>query len=92
MNPKRAACTRSTTNLYIIIRVKMRTADNCTRRVGLEITLIKGQMANKGLHTLNLLARNLFLISRKLPRFISALKGSLRMAYFTSFWMSCQRA
>lgn len=44
------------------------------------------------IRTLNLLARNLFLISRKLPRFISPLKGSLRMANFTSFWMSCQRA
>lgn len=30
--------------------------------------------------TLNLRARNLFLISKKLPRFISPLKGSLRMA------------
>lgn len=44
------------------------------------------------MRTLNLLARNLFLISRKLPRFISPLKGSLRMENFTSFWMSCQRA
>lgn len=42
--------------------------------------------------TLNLRARNLFLISRKLPRLISPLNGSLRIANLVSFWMSCQRA
>lgn len=42
--------------------------------------------------TLNLRARNLFLISRKFPLLISPLKGSLRMANLTSFCTSCQRA
>jgi hypothetical protein len=42
-------------------------------------------------HTLNLLARNLFFISRKLPLPTSILKGSLMMANRMSFWISCQR-
>jgi hypothetical protein len=41
--------------------------------------------------TLNLLARNLFFISRKLPLPTSILKGSLMMANRMSFWISCQR-
>ena len=39
--------------------------------------------------SLNLRARNLFLISRKFPLPTSILKGSLMIANLESFWISC---